>query len=186
MAFLSAEELKKIPFKKIGINVKISVDARIYNPEQIEIGDNSRIDDFCVLSGKIIIGKYVHIAPACILAGSVAGIYIEDFANFSYQITVFSRSDDYHGDSMTNATVPEQYKKVTDKPVTIGRHVIIGAGSTIFLGVNLGEGCAIGAMSMINKSTDPWKIYAGSPARLIKDRSTNLLALEKDFLKTLE
>jgi acetyltransferase-like isoleucine patch superfamily enzyme len=186
MAFLSQEALKKIPFKRIGTNVKISVDARIYNPEEMEIGDHSRIDDFCVLSGKIIIGKYVHIAPACILAGSLAGIYIDDFANFSYQITIFSRSDDYQGYSMTNATIPEQYKKITDKAVTIGKHVIIGAGSTIFLGVDLAEGCAVGAMSMVNKSTEPWKIYFGSPARAIKNRSQDLLALEKDFLKTLD
>ena len=60
MAYLSREHLENIGFKSLGKNVKVSDKASIYNPELIDIGDNSRIDDFCVLSGKVVIGQLLQ------------------------------------------------------------------------------------------------------------------------------
>ncbi len=51
-SFYSRDELKKIGLKKYGENVFLSKKASIYNPEKIEIGNNVRIDDFCILSRK--------------------------------------------------------------------------------------------------------------------------------------
>ena len=53
MAYLTEEQLQSMGFKFLGDEVKISDKASIYNCDQIEIGDYSRIDDFCLLSGKI-------------------------------------------------------------------------------------------------------------------------------------
>jgi acetyltransferase-like isoleucine patch superfamily enzyme len=52
-------------------------------------------------------------------------------------------------------------------------------------GVTLGEGCAIGAMSLVMKDVEPWSIYAGIPAKKIKERKNNLLKLEKQFREEL-
>ena len=52
----------------------------------------------------------------------------------------------------------------------------------IFPGVEIAEGCAIGALSIVNKSTEPWGIYFGTPVRRIKNRSKNLLELEEKYL----
>ena len=60
MAYLTENQLQQLGFKSLGKNVKVSDKASIYNYDQIEIGDNSRIDDFCILSGNIKIGKYCH------------------------------------------------------------------------------------------------------------------------------
>ncbi|MBK2297214.1 acyltransferase, partial [Francisella philomiragia] len=68
MAYYTEEQLGKLGFKYVGKNVKISDKASIYNHDQIEIGDNSRIDDFCVISGKLQIGRNVHITPQCLIA----------------------------------------------------------------------------------------------------------------------
>ncbi|PSU67593.1 hypothetical protein CTM67_20550, partial [Photobacterium phosphoreum] len=65
MSFYSYEELKKIGFSSFGDNVLISKKASIYGASKIDIGNNVRIDDFCVLScsnGKFNIGNYIHIA----------------------------------------------------------------------------------------------------------------------------
>ena len=183
MAFLNKNELSEIPFLKLGKNVKISKDARLYNPELMEIGDNSRIDDFCVLSGKIIIGKNVHIAANCLLSGGSEGIYLYDFSGLAYCSCVFSRSDDYSGKTLTNPTIPKKYQENIDKKVTLEKHVIIGARSVVFPGVTIKEGSALGANSMLTRSTEPWKIYFGSPAKAIKNRSQKLLELEKKFLE---
>ncbi|MDX1722546.1 MAG: hypothetical protein R3355_05455 [Pseudomonas sp.] len=66
MADLSRNILEQMGFKSLGMNVCISDKANIYSVDQIEIGDSSRVDDFCILTGKIIIGKFVHVAPFCL------------------------------------------------------------------------------------------------------------------------
>lgn len=185
MAYLTTEQLHEIGFKSLGKNVKISDKASIYNADQIEIGDNSRIDDFCVISGRVKIGRNVHIAPLCLVAGGEEGITLSDFSGLAYQVQIFAQSDDYSGKTLTNPTVPSEYKKEYKKSVFLGKHVIIGAGSIVFPGVHIAEGCSVGALTLVNKSTEEWGIYLGNPAKRIKDRKKDLLALEKDYLDTL-
>ena len=183
MSYFSEEELKKMGFKYLGKNVKISTKASIYYPETIEIGDNSRIDDFCVISGKVKIGRNVHIAPFCLVAGGEEGIIFEDFSGLAYGVKVFTRSDDYSGLTLTNPTIPDKYKRVTKKPIKIGKHSIVGANSIILPGVTLAKGTSIGAMSVVSKSTKAWSIYLGMPARKIKDRKCDLLELERKYME---
>ena len=52
-SFYSREELLDLGLKSVGENVRISRKVSIYGAEQISIGDNVRIDDFCILSGII-------------------------------------------------------------------------------------------------------------------------------------
>lgn len=183
MAYLNLTELAEIGFKRLGKGIKISKLANIYNPELIELGDYCRIDDFCIISGKIIIGRNVHITPMCLLAGGMPGLSIGDFSTLAYGVKVFSQSDDYSGETMCNSTIPREYKKEIFKNTVIGRQVIVGAGSIILPGASIAEGCAIGAMSLVIRPTDPWGIYVGVPARKIKDRAKQLLHLEAQFIK---
>lgn len=182
MAFLSEKELKEMGFKSLGRNVKISNKASIYNPDQIEIGHNSRIDDFCVVSGKVSIGRNVHFAIFCNVSGGEKGITFHDFSGLAYGCHVFSQSDDYRGATMTNPTVPDKFKSEIKSAIVIGRHCIIGTNSIVFPGVCLSEGTAVGAMSMVNKSTKEWSVYSGVPAKLIKARKKDLLELESVYL----
>jgi acetyltransferase-like isoleucine patch superfamily enzyme len=181
MAFLSPIQLELMGFKKIGKNVRISDKASIYNTDQIEIGDHSRIDDFCVVSGKVTIGRNVHIAVFCNIAGGEEGITLEDFSGLAYGCHVFSQSDDYSGRTLTNPTVPDEFKCEVKKAVHIGRHSIVGTNSLIFPGVTLAEGTSVGAMTMVTKSTEAWSMYFGIPAKRIKARKRDLLKLEEAY-----
>lgn len=181
MSYLSSKELSSYGFKKLGKRVLVSDKVSIYNTNEIEIGDDSRIDDFCVVSGKIKIGKNVHITPGCLVAGGTEGIVFEDFTTLAYHVQVFTQSDDYSGETMTNSTVDVKYKNECKKPVWIQKHSIVGAGSVVMPGVTLAEGTSIGAMSLVLKSTLPWGIYVGMPVKRVKNRSRNLLSLEKLF-----
>lgn len=183
MAYLTEKQLSEMGFKSLGKDVKISDRASIYNADQIEIGDYSRIDDFCVISGKVKLGRNVHIAPYCLVAGGEKGIVFEDFSGLAYQVQVFTQSDDYSGQTMTNPTVPAEFKKEAKRAVFIGRHSIVGAGSIILPGVTLNEGTSVGAMSLVRKSTESWSIYLGNPAKKIKDRKKDLLELERAYLE---
>jgi len=169
-------------FRSLGRNVLISDKASIYNEDQIEIGDNSRIDDFCVISGKVSIGRNVHIAVFCNVAGGEKGITFEDFSGLAYGCHVFTQSDDYSGRTLTNPTVPDIYKREVKKPIVIGRHSIVGTNSIILPGVVIAEGTSVGALSLVTKSTEEWSVYIGIPAKRIKRRRQDLLKFEEKYL----
>lgn len=181
MSYLTEEEIFALRLKSVGRNVKISRKASLYNTEEIEIGDFCRIDDFCVISGKITLGRYIHITPMCLVAGGSPGLTVCDFSTFAYGVKIFTQSDDYSGETMCNSLIPKKYKNEVLRPIKVGRQVIIGAGATIMPGADIAEGCAIGSMSLILNPTEPWGIYAGVPARRIKDRTRKLLGLEELF-----
>jgi dTDP-4-amino-4,6-dideoxy-D-glucose acyltransferase len=187
MALLTEQQLRACGFKAVGENVRVSDKASIYNAANISIGDNVRIDDFTVLSagsGGITLGSHIHIAVYTSLIGSGA-IVIGDFANLSSRVSIYSSSDDYSGETMTNPCVPDDFKNVNHADVTLEKHVIIGCGSVVLPGVTLHEGAAVGALSLVTHSCQAFGIYAGSPARLIKARSRHLLNVEQDYLATV-
>lgn len=180
---LSREDVLKIGFASVGENVQISPVARFYGAERIHIGDNIRIDDFCVFSAGtegIRIGNFVHIAVFCSLIGK-KNICLGDFSTLSSRVSIYSSSDDYTGETMTNPTIPEKFKAVIHAPVHLGRHAIIGAGSVILPGTMIGEAVAIGALSLVRENCDPFWIYAGSPAKKIRPRKNELMLKEKEF-----
>ena len=180
-SFYSEDELKRIGLKYYGCEVKISRNACLYGVEKISIGSNVRIDDFCILSGSISIGNNVHIAAFSALYGGNDGIIIGDFANLSSRVSVYSVSDDYSGETMTNPTIPHKYKKVESGVVKIGKHVIIGSTSVILPGVCIAEGGAFGSFSFINRNSEPWSVNAGIPFKKLKNRKKDLLILEKQY-----
>jgi acetyltransferase-like isoleucine patch superfamily enzyme len=182
MSYLSQEQLNQIGFKSLGINVKISDSTKIYNPEHMIIGDNSRIDDFCVLSGKLTIGRNFFMGVHGNLAGGIHGIEIADFVTLAYYVNLFTQSDDYYGYSLTNSTIPRKYKHEKFGSLSIGQHVIIGSNSVVMPNAHIAPGCAIGAMSLVTKSTDPWGIYYGIPARRVKARQQDVLEVAKRYL----
>lgn len=181
---LSREQIEAMGFAHVGSGVQISDRASFYRADKMTIGDNSRIDDFCVLSagvGGIHIGQHVHVAVFSSLIGA-GQITLADFCNLSSRVSIYSSSDDYSGQHMTNPTVPTAYTGVVHADVMLDRHVIVGCGSVILPGVRLHEGVAIGALSLVAESCEAFGIYAGNPLRRIKARSRDLLLQEAAFM----
>ncbi len=65
---------------------------------------------------------------------------------------------------------PILYQIGTMLGVEIGDDVWVGAGVRILDGVKIGSGCVIGTGSVVTKSTDPYGVYVGVPAKKINDR----------------
>lgn len=185
-AFYSETEIEQIGFASVGNNVLLSRFARIYGASKISIGNNVRIDDFVILSGKIKIGDFVHIGASSNITGSDIGVEIKDFCGISNHVKIFAISDDYSGASLTNPLIPNAYKNLEKKQITIEKHCIIGSSSVILPNAYLAEGVAIGAMSLVSRITRPWGIYFGIPAKRIKERKQDLIELEKDFLSQIK
>lgn len=180
-SFYSIEELKKL-----GINfnitspdllstIQISRKASLYDCSNITVSDHVRIDDFCILSGKINIGHNVHISAYSSLFAGSAGIEIRDYVGISSRCAIYGESDDYSGAYMTNPTIPDEYKNVISQKVIFEMFTLVGTGCTILPGVTIHEGTSVGCMSLINKDLDAWGIYVGIPCRRIRDRKKDML-----------
>lgn len=175
-SFYSIPELRDLGFKTFGRNVLVSKKASFYDVKNIEIGNNVRIDDFCLLSGKIKLGNYIHISAFCALYGSL-GIEMEDYTGLSPRCTVFSATDDFSGDYLIGPMVDPKLTNVTGGKVLIHKYSQIGSNCVILPNVEIGEGTAVGAMSLINKSLKEWGIYKGIPVKYSAKRNKNLLNL---------
>jgi acetyltransferase-like isoleucine patch superfamily enzyme len=181
MAFLSWKQIHAMGFKSFGSGVQISDKASIYNAHNISVGDNSRIDDFVILSageGGIEIGRYVHIACYAAIIGK-GKVTLKDFVGVSSRVNIYSSNDDYSGEFMTGPCVPKEYTNVIHADVTLEKHVVVGAHSIILPGITIGEGSSIGAMSLVNRNVGPYEIVAGVPASFRKKRQNGIFQLEK-------
>lgn len=163
-----------IGFASFGDNLKISRKASIYSPEKISIGNNVRIDDFCILSGRINIGSNIHISAYVALYGQ-AGITIQDFSGISARCTLYSAIDDLSGDYLVGPHHPVETTKLIKGEIIIEKYVQIGCNSVVFPAVKISDGCVVGAHSIVKTNTTPWGVYAGIPCKRIKDRNNGLL-----------
>jgi len=138
----------------------------------ISIHDYCRVDDFCLLSGTLDIGSYVHLAPYCMLAGGEAGIVIGTYVTFAYGAKVFSESDDYSGGSLVGSLVPRQLKhRLLKHQIVISSYCIIGANAILMPMAHLAEGVAVGAHSLVKSRLESWSLYCGVSATFLRSRS---------------
>ena len=182
----SADELKALGLGSFGENVRIHKSAVLINPAGLQFGNNVRVDCFCVFSAGpagIRVGDYVHVAAGCYLFGGGGPIVLEDFSGLSSRVSIYTATDDYTEGYLTNPTVPDEFKKVTGGAVFLRKHVIIGAGSVILPGVELGIGSAVGALTCVRKDVEPFKVVVGNPARAVGERGRKLLELEQELRK---
>lgn len=179
--FMSAAELAAIGFERCGENVLVDRTVRFYGASRISIGSNVRIDAYAVISAGaegIGIGNHVHIGVFVFLTGA-ARIELRDFSGLSGRVSLYSSNDDYHGDGLTGPTVPDELRRVTNAPIVVGRHVVIGAGSVVLPGVTLEEGSCVGALSLIRKDVAEFTIVTTQGKQVaVARRKKDFLALE--------
>ena len=60
------------------------------------------------------------------------------------------------------------------RPIRLGAYSWVCARATVQMGVNVGEGAVLGLGAVATKDLDPWTVYAGIPARKVKDRKRTL------------
>jgi dTDP-4-amino-4,6-dideoxy-D-glucose acyltransferase len=182
--YYATEELPGLGLAQCGTAVLISRKASLYGAENVFVGDHVRIDDFAVITcgsdKQVRLGCHVHVAAHAALFGG-GGIVLEDFVTVSGRTSIYSATDDYGGEVLTNPTVPDQFTGVIRGQVVLHRHVVVGAGCVVLPGVTIGEGSTTGAMTLVNRDLDPWGIYIGVPARLLRPRSRGLLLREAEL-----
>lgn len=164
-------------FRKIGRNVQIGRNVYFRYPDLVEIGDNVIIDDFGYFTTALTIGSFVHIGPHCsVIGGRSSRLIVNDFATISARCSFACGSDSYAGDGMTSSTVPKEYlAKTTYSTVEMKKHSILGTGVVVHPAVTIEEGVAVGSMTLVTESLEPWGIYVGIPARRIRERPSDVI-----------
>jgi len=167
-------DLNKVGFHRLGFNVVIWDLAQILNPAEISIGNYTMIDDFALLNGKgdLQIGSYVHIVSFASITGG-GGCEIGNFTSISAGARIFSGTENVK-DSLFGPCVLQHFRNAIRQAVFIGSHVLIGANAVVLPGAQILDGVVIGAGSVVLKDQmcDAWCVYAGSPARKIRERNS--------------
>lgn len=176
--YFETDELREMGFATVGNEVRVSKRVEIPDPSRIWIGNHVRIDAFATIttgsSGFVRIGSHTHIADRVRLVGA-EGIVIGNYVGLASNVNILSKSDDYSGNYLVGPMVPLGTTGGSRGRVDLGNHAVVGASSVIFPGSSLGEGVAVGACSLVNRSLPAWGIYYGTPVRFVNKRSQDML-----------
>lgn len=153
---------------KIGRSTKVPFGTRIiWKRGDVRIGERVHFRSGVVIDaqeGSIEVGNHVSFNEYSILLGR-GGISIGNDVRIAAHAMVVSF--DHNFDDLTQ---PIRLQGVTKKPIVIEDDVWIGAGAKILGGTHIAKGCVIGANAVIKGKTEPYGIYVGAPARLLKRR----------------
>ncbi|OGF64203.1 hypothetical protein A2661_00465 [Candidatus Giovannonibacteria bacterium RIFCSPHIGHO2_01_FULL_45_24] len=169
---LNSPQYDKSLLKSVGKNVFISASVEIRRPQLVSLGSNVDIDSGFYLTTQAELGDYIHIGPYVAVIGGKPGLLkMGNFTNIAVGGRIICVSDTFLGDGLIGAQgIPEEFRRFKIAPVVFENFANVGAGAIILPGVTLREGSVVGAGAVVTKDTEPWTIYAGSPARPVKKR----------------
>ena len=123
---------------------------------RLKFGDNIQINDFVHICAM----DSVEIGNGCMFASH---IYISDNSHGIYS--------DCRDINQSSPDTPPDHRQYITAPVKIGNNCWLGEGVIVMPGVTIGDGCVIGAHSVVNKDIPAACIAVGSPAKVIKKYS---------------
>lgn len=113
---------------------------------------------------EIIIGDNVGISGATIYARK--GIYIGDNTCIGGNVKILD--NDFHPIEI-EARNQDIKEKIGTRAITIGKNCFIGCNSIILKGTELGDGCVVGAGTVVSGKFPSGCVVAGNPAKVIKE-----------------
>lgn len=115
-----------------------------------------------LLTNKIMIGKGSYINRECLLDNAGADIVIGDNCAIACRVTIHTTNHDYSNPKRRSG-------KITSSPVIIKDGSWVGSNVIILPGTIINEGCVVASGSIVKGTLDKNGLYAGIPARRIKD-----------------
>ena len=155
-----------------GNDFYISDNVSISRPNLVKIGNHVAIDFGFVCTTGLDIGDYVHISPhVSVIGGGETNLKLENFCFISTGSRMICGSEKFLGEGLVGPLIPDSYRDdLIMDPIVLKKFSGVCANSVVMSGVTMGEGSVLGANSFLKQSTEPWTIYAGSPAKPIKSR----------------
>jgi acetyltransferase-like isoleucine patch superfamily enzyme len=152
------------------------------------MGDHIAIDKGVYCTVNITIGEYTHISPyVTIIGGKNAYFYSNGFNNIMAGARIICGSDRFDGSGLFGAMIPNEFKgKQIIKPVVMEKFSNIGTNAIVLPGSTLREGVLLAAGSLLIGDTEPWGVYKGNPAVLVKKIDPTKILLNTEKLKNIK
>lgn len=171
----------------VGKNVQVASNAVFSGDGSIEVGDNCMIRSGCfihssihgkiVLEGEVLLARGVHVEAEGLVEigfGSRIMHYTMLAANGestlrigeNCQIAHFVSLKTSHHAINTSGKCIGGGDRFSD--ISIGNGCWICAGAIIIPGVDVGEHCVVAAGAVVTHGCEPYSLYAGVPAKLVK------------------
>jgi acetyltransferase-like isoleucine patch superfamily enzyme len=146
--FYNYSHVAQVRRARIGAGVAMAPNVSMRSGERVEIGARSHIGAHCSLwagstTGRIVLGHHALLGPEVYITAS------------NYE-------------TAPGAPIMDQARSEAD--VVIGNDVWLGARVIVLPGVTIGDGCVVGAGSVVTRSLAPGSIAVGVPARVIAQR----------------
>jgi len=163
-------------FRKCGKNVKIYPTAKIVNPENLEIGNDVTIGDFCFINAgrRTVIGDRSQLNVGAIIAGGGETIIGKD-VTISYHAIILSGTDTPKGEFMNDAR-PIERRAISRGRIILEDGCFIGANAIICRSkkdITIGRKAVIGAGAYIDEDVEPETIVIPWKHTYTKKRSYN-------------
>ena len=151
----------------VGPGVSVGPDTTTRIKGLVELGSECELNQGVELNpwgGKIKLGHRVWLGPYVVVYGH-GGVEIGDQTLISMHASILS----------SDHAIPERAKLVrhcqdVPKPTKIGKDVWIGANAVILGGVEIGDGCVVGAGAVVTKDLPAYSVAMGVPARIVRSR----------------
>src|SRR4051812_32960588 len=155
-----------------GGRARIGRNVEIVGPERVRLGRSVTLSGNAYVNatgprGSVRIGDETHVDQFCVLYGQ-GGLSIGSRCAIASGVIVYSQSNQYAQDP--GGFILDQ--PVVYAPVTIGDDVWIGARAVILPGVTIGDHAVIGAGAVVREDVPAWAVAAGVPAKNLGDRRT--------------
>jgi acetyltransferase-like isoleucine patch superfamily enzyme len=146
--FYNYSHVSQVRRARVGPGVKLAPNVSMRSGERIEIGARAHIGAYCSLwagdTSRIVLGEDALLGPEVYITAS------------NYE-------------TARGRPIMTQPRREAD--VIIGRDVWLGARVIVLAGVTIGDGCVIGAGSVVTRSLPPNSIAVGAPARVVGERT---------------
>jgi len=145
-----------------------------FNGYKPVIHESAFVHPNATVTGNVIIGKNVYIGPGAALRGDWGQILVEDGCNVQENCTVHM----FPGLTVTLKAGAHIGHGAIIHGATIGKNVLIGMNSVVMDRVTIGDHCIIGSLAFVPEGMviPDRKVVVGSPARIIKEVSDEMIA----------
>lgn len=132
--------------------------GRTETAEFLGFGPGSTCYNNTLVIGSVSVGSSTWVGPNVVLDGS-GGLEIGSNCAISAGVQIYS----HHTVERTTMSDAESVER---SPTRIGNNVYIGPNSVVQMGVSIGDGAVIGALTLVNKDVPPGvRIYGSSDGK---------------------
>jgi len=145
--------------------VKISFSSKVQLTSRIRFGRQCVVKPYSIIqtSGATIrFGKGCAVSSFNHISAVSADIEIGDYVRTGSHVTIVATTRKYG--EKDRLIIDQGY---SDKGITIGNDVLIGAGAVLVDGCEIGDGAVIGTGTIVTGKVAPYSVVFGSPPRVI-------------------